>query len=368
MLNYKELVREEREKAMRAMLLDTKVADETQESGLKKEEKSEAGKVKEEIRSEVEVELGLKLQNVGESEADMEKFRLKNSPAKDLFYIPNVISGEDCERLLAVVDSRKDNKSGKVQSESLSVWNTLDENWTSLKNRKLQQWGKHSKLITPPKSSDAEGIHTQFPKWLSKISDQLQHLFPQDKQANQCLINQYPPNGGIIHHTDGPAYANSVAVISLGGPMLLTFKPRLLAEEIGVRSSCASSSVLLESGSILVFRRDMYSSYLHGIEDGRFFDVLDEPQEPQKQQKLQKNMIGEDEEEEKVDEEEEEKEEEEEEEERGNKGDNGGEGVACVCLNRELVDPALLQQRDLHGRTRVERGHRTSLTFRHVPV
>ncbi len=96
-------------------------------------------------------------------------------------------------------------------------------------------------------------------------------------------------------------------------------------------------SVLLESGSLLVFREGMYTRYLHGIEDGRFFDELDEP--------VQKTS--------------------------DNEGQGEKEEQVCRCLNKHLLDFASLRVldggADKGDRLLVERGRRTSLTFRHVP-
>ncbi len=265
MLNYKEMMREEKEKAMKDMLLNSKIEPDHQDAskkspaveketlnsilniaaGLRKSLKLGTGLKGQDTRenskkaAEAEVDLNIVLQNVGKSEDDITAYKLDECPAKDLFYIPKVLSDEDCQALLAVIDSQQDNKGGLVQAETLSVWETLDSNWTHLQSRKLQQWGQHSKMTTPLRIGDEKGIHNSFPSWLSKISDQFKHLFPENSEANQCLINQYQPQGGILHHTDGPAYVNNVAVISIGGPMLLTFKPRLLTEDIGVRSSSA---------------------------------------------------------------------------------------------------------------------------------
>ena len=111
-MNYKELMREEREKAMLAMLLSTNLGDEESGGSTKKRSKinkSGSGKV-ERVDEPEEVDLRITLHKLGQDKEDIEQYRLKDSPAKDLFYIPCVLSAEDCQSLLNVVDAQKDYK------------------------------------------------------------------------------------------------------------------------------------------------------------------------------------------------------------------------------------------------------------------
>jgi hypothetical protein len=72
---------------------------------------------------------------------------------------------------------------------------------------------------------------------------------------------------GIMHHTDGPIYYDCVAILSLNSPTVMTFRPRLSAEEIGLAGtpSADTLAIVLRARSLLVFRADAYHKYMHGI-------------------------------------------------------------------------------------------------------
>ena len=45
-----------------------------------------------------------------------------------------------------------------------------------------------------------------------------------DLAFNHCLVNEYQAGGGILAHTDGPAYEPMVAAVSLGSGVILQFE------------------------------------------------------------------------------------------------------------------------------------------------
>ncbi|XP_065854437.1 alkylated DNA repair protein ALKBH6 homolog isoform X2 [Euphorbia lathyris] len=157
--------------------------------------------------------------------------------------------------------------------------------WKSLKNRRLQNWGGvvHEKGLLPQ----------DLPPWLTKITQRIYEesgLFP--AAMNHVLINEYLPHQGIMPHQDGPAYFPVVSILSLGSPVVMDFIPhsRLRTSMDALRNSVESEgsgaagievnietdewmdnhhpfSVLLNSRSLLIFKDNAYSDYLHGIKD-----------------------------------------------------------------------------------------------------
>lgn len=108
--------------------------------------------------------------------------------------------------------------------------------------------------------------HPGFPKPIQIVVDAVAHLFPPALPPNHVLVNEYEPHQGIMPHTDGPAYHDCTATISLGeGSVLLKF-----VHDDPLRSY----QVLLEgNGSLVVFRGESYSNFRHGIDDGVEGDV-----------------------------------------------------------------------------------------------
>ncbi|XP_037495769.1 alpha-ketoglutarate-dependent dioxygenase alkB homolog 6 isoform X2 [Jatropha curcas] len=144
--------------------------------------------------------------------------------------------------------------------------------WKSLKNRRLQNW---------------------VPPWLMKITQRIfeeSELFP--SAINHVLINEYLPDQGIMPHQDGPAYFPVVAILSLGSPVVMDFVPHsklrtctdtpkndvenkgsgkeaLNIETDKRMDNHHSFSVFLMPRSLLIFKDNAYSDYLHGIKDSK---------------------------------------------------------------------------------------------------
>ncbi|KAI5005063.1 hypothetical protein ZWY2020_032306 [Hordeum vulgare] len=162
--------------------------------------------------------------------------------------------------------------------------------WKVLKNRRLQNWGGvvHEKGLLPQ----------ALPPWLTKITDRICQwtgLFP--SAINHVLINEYHPNQGIMPHQDGPAYFPVVAIISLASPVVLDFTPHgklrglehtnvqnIQADELqesngsykveGTKEAGpASSSLLLMPCSLLIFKDQAYTDFLHGIQDNELHNL-----------------------------------------------------------------------------------------------
>ncbi|ONK62813.1 uncharacterized protein A4U43_C07F8400 [Asparagus officinalis] len=163
--------------------------------------------------------------------------------------------------------------------------------WKSLKNRRLQNWGGvvHEKGLLPQ----------DLPPWLKKLTERICEqtgLFP--SAINHVLINEYLPEQGIMPHQDGPAYFPVVAILSLQSPVVIDFTPhprlkeckdkdKVTAENQDITDSSSKvgenglsdelipreeydrqpQSLLLMPRSLLIFKDQAYSDYLHGIED-----------------------------------------------------------------------------------------------------
>jgi len=187
-----------------------------------------------------------------------------------LYYLANAISTKDADLLSQRINSERHEAA-----------------WTCLRQRRLQHWGKIPGGVSGQQAHDTqaeeEGRGTSIlPQWLQQIADQFEEslgISPlyHDARINNVLINEYlPPIGGIMHHTDGPCYLPHVFVLSLGGPALLSFQPRLAPEQVGVVSSAPLCTVLLEPNSLFVFKGAMYTDHLHGIQVERDVDILGE--------------------------------------------------------------------------------------------
>ena len=79
-------------------------------------------------------------------------------------------------------------------------------------------------------------------------------------------MNSYEGSVGIMPHTDGPLYHPYVTVISIGNPILFKIYKDIdhYAEE------AESSSIIVESGSLLIFTSTFYNEYLHAIQDSAY--------------------------------------------------------------------------------------------------
>ncbi|CAH8345847.1 unnamed protein product [Eruca vesicaria subsp. sativa] len=187
---------------------------------------------------------------------ELESFRVGLTPT--VFYIPGFITDQEQTQLL-----------DQIYGGSGSKWKTL-------KNRRLQNWGGmvHEKGLVPQ----------ELPSWLTKITTKIHEssgLFP--SAINHVLINEYHPDQGIMPHQDGPAYFPVVAILSLGSPVVMDFSPHLRLRSsaddddissdqsgksgLSERDNQNSFSVLMMPRSLLIFKDDTYSDYLHGISD-----------------------------------------------------------------------------------------------------
>ncbi|XP_047314539.1 LOW QUALITY PROTEIN: alpha-ketoglutarate-dependent dioxygenase alkB homolog 6-like [Impatiens glandulifera] len=171
----------------------------------------------------------------------MSKFMVGSIPS--VYYIPDFITEQEQVQLL-------DN-----------ITHAPIAKWKSLKNRRLQNWGGvvHEKGLLPQ----------DLPPWLTnmtlRISKASMGFFP--CAINHVLINEYLPDQGIMPHQDGPAYFPVVAILSLESPVVMDFTPHSLPSSSSSNNNNTPFSVLLMPRSLLIFKDQAYSDYLHGIKD-----------------------------------------------------------------------------------------------------
>lgn len=166
-----------------------------------------------------------------------------------IYYSPDAVEDDVVPKLLDYVE-----RTGNGQAA-----------WIQLKARRLQCWGDFPQVVS---GSSVTDLSAPMPAWLDVMIDSLieQGVFAPEQRPNNVLINQYDANEGILHHTDGPAYHDKVAILSLGSECIMSFRKKLTSEEIGSEFAGDVCSVVLAPRSLLIFEGDAYSKHMHGIE------------------------------------------------------------------------------------------------------
>lgn len=172
-----------------------------------------------------------------------DSFRIGTIPSS--FYISNAFDEVCEEQLLSAIE-----------------WSGNCGDWITLSTRRLQLHGKIPESKKP------------MPAWLTTLlNSNLSNLYPPDFIPNNVLINQYEADQGIMHHTDGPAFKNFVIILSLESDCIMTFKPKLLPSEIGLKPDTEVMAVYLHRRSVFIFSEDLYSHYMHGICDAEEVEI-----------------------------------------------------------------------------------------------
>eukprot|EP01102_Stenamoeba_stenopodia_P009707 TRINITY_DN2871_c0_g1_i1.p1 TRINITY_DN2871_c0_g1~~TRINITY_DN2871_c0_g1_i1.p1 ORF type:complete len:161 (+),score=36.72 TRINITY_DN2871_c0_g1_i1:360-842(+) len=101
-------------------------------------------------------------------------------------------------------------------------------------------------------------------EWCQPLFDRLcnDKVFP--FSPNHILVNEYQPGQGIMPHEDGPLYVPNVAILSLNSHAVMRFRPHPTKFK---DTMPPAFSLLLERRSLLIFRDDVYTKYLHTIEE-----------------------------------------------------------------------------------------------------
>eukprot|EP01126_Amoeba_proteus_P061165 TRINITY_DN8176_c0_g1_i1.p1 TRINITY_DN8176_c0_g1~~TRINITY_DN8176_c0_g1_i1.p1 ORF type:complete len:170 (+),score=16.26 TRINITY_DN8176_c0_g1_i1:214-723(+) len=91
-------------------------------------------------------------------------------------------------------------------------------------------------------------------------------IFNPSRQPNHVLVNEYDGDQGILHHKDGPVYYPCVAIITLNGSAMLSFKKEVYLDPV--------VQILMEPRSLVIFQDDLFSHYFHGINPRIWEDVI----------------------------------------------------------------------------------------------
>ncbi|TGJ81440.1 hypothetical protein E0Z10_g7315 [Xylaria hypoxylon] len=143
--------------------------------------------------------------------------------------------------------------------------------WKQLSRRRLQTWPSdliNNKLVDAPLPSWLEEpIVTRLRLIpLEEGADPQSHIFSDSphKRPNHVLVNEYPPGIGIMPHKDGAAYHPIVCTVSLGASICLNIHEM---KEDGTLNETPIRRILQEPRSLLITTADLYTDYLHGIDD-----------------------------------------------------------------------------------------------------
>ncbi|KAK4242572.1 alpha-ketoglutarate-dependent dioxygenase alkB 6 [Achaetomium macrosporum] len=166
------------------------------------------------------------------------------------YYIADFITEEEEEAILHKVETAPKARWRQLTHRRLQTWPSDLVKDTLLDARPLPDWLENpvvSRILSIPLSDGEPNIFAGSP-----------HLRP-----NHVLINEYPPNTGIMPHKDGGAYYPVVCTVSLGSSLCLNLHKN---KEDGALDPELVWRILQEPRSLLITTADLYSEYLHGIE------------------------------------------------------------------------------------------------------
>jgi len=181
--------------------------------------------------------------------ASLEASRIGPVPAA-AYYIADFISEEEEEAILNKVETAPKARWRQLTHRRLQTWPSDLVKDTLLDARPLPDWLEEpvvSRLLSIPLPDGKPNIFAGSP-----------HGRP-----NHVLINEYPPNTGIMPHKDGSAYYPVVCTVSLGSSLCLNLYK---SKDDGALDPEPVWRILQEPRSLLITTADLYSEYLHGIE------------------------------------------------------------------------------------------------------
>ncbi|KAM7204053.1 hypothetical protein V8F20_003751 [Naviculisporaceae sp. PSN 640] len=187
--------------------------------------------------------------------------RIANLPPS-AFYIADFISEEEERLLLEKIETAPKARWRQLTHRRLQTWPSDLVRDTLLDATPLPDWLQNpviQRLLSIPVSPDDDGEQEQRESLSHK------HIFAASphKQPNHVLINEYPPNTGIMPHKDGAAYHPVVCTVSLGSSLCLNLYK---SKEDGAIDPQPVWRILQEPRSLLITTEDLYTEYLHGIE------------------------------------------------------------------------------------------------------
>lgn len=168
------------------------------------------------------------------------------------YYIADFISEEEERAILQKVETAPKARWRQLSHRRLQTWPSDLAKNTLLDARPLPDWLENpvvSRLLSIPVSDSGSEANI--------FGDSPHH------RPNHVLINEYPPNTGIMPHKDGSAYHPIVCTISLGSTLCLNLYK---SKEDGALDPEPVWRILQEPRSLLITTADLYTEYLHGIE------------------------------------------------------------------------------------------------------
>jgi alkylated DNA repair protein alkB family protein 6 len=215
----------------------------------------------------------------------------------DVALVENFVDGDQADALLAAVLGRR--RQGAPAAAAIST----TPGWTRAAGRAVRSYGGTvlgSALLPAPLPPWAAALCSRIVDAGTDFGDFGDGSGGSDDVApNHILANLYPAGAGIMPHADGPAYAPTAAILSLGddSPGVIRFFAAAAAaggagagagagagvatEGSGDKANptlatpTPSFSVFLPPRSLLVFRGGAYSAHRHGLDDGVDGDVID---------------------------------------------------------------------------------------------
>jgi alkylated DNA repair protein alkB family protein 6 len=199
----------------------------------------------------------------------LDQARVVSLPSS-VYYIPNFISEDEEAAILDKVASAPKPRWKQLAHRRLQTWpSDLVKNNTLLE-APLPTWLEEpvvSRLLSIPSGDDEdEDGTTTTTTTTTKPVHAHAHVFSTSphERPNHVLINEYPPGVGIMPHKDGAAYHPVVCTVSLGGSLCLNIHR---CKPDGALDPVPAWRILQEPRSLLITTDELYTDYLHGIDD-----------------------------------------------------------------------------------------------------
>jgi alkylated DNA repair dioxygenase AlkB len=151
-----------------------------------------------------------------------------------LHYLPDYLSGEEQERLLAVIDQHP---------------------WLADLKRRVQHYGY--RYDYKRRTVDRSMFLGPLPQWAVTLAGRFMDEGWTPGLPDQLFVNEYLPGRGIASHIDCvPCFGDPVLAISLGSPCVMLF---------GHPHTGVQVPVLIEPGSLYVMQGEARYQWKHGI-------------------------------------------------------------------------------------------------------
>ncbi len=133
----------------------------------------------------------------------------------------------------------------------------LDEHeWLNDLKRRVQHYGY--KYNYKARKVDLDMHIGELPKWLKKLSHNLQKDGYMPEKADQVIVNEYKPGQGISSHIDcEPCFKDTIVSLSLGSGCVMNFTNKI--------NKTQKIPVWLAPRSIVVLSDEARYEWLHGI-------------------------------------------------------------------------------------------------------